>query len=79
MACYSFVHQHPFPARLRRGAGSRTGAPSADFDPGRVVPGIWQVMPTFAGDHMSLQGGLMHRRDVRELYTDLLDMIRGLE
>lgn len=79
MACYSFVHQHPFPARLRRGAGSRTGAPSADFDPGRVVPGIWQVMPTYAGDHMSLQGGIMKRNNIRPFYLELLELIDTLQ
>ncbi|MBR3186328.1 MAG: hypothetical protein IKF48_09345 [Oscillospiraceae bacterium] len=55
------------------------GAPSADFDPGRVVPGIWQVMPTFAGDHMSLQGGIMKRNNIRPSYLELLELIDTLQ
>ena len=34
-------------------------APSIAFDPDRVRPGIWQLMPTYHGDHMSLQGGIV--------------------
>ena len=55
------------------------GAPSRPLDREHIQKGVWNVFPVYHGDHMSLQGGLMHRRDVRELYTDLLDMIRGLE
>ncbi len=51
------------------------GAPQQPFDENDVPRGTWNVMPTYDGDHMSLQGGLFRKNDVRELYTDLLTMI----
>ena len=35
-------------------------------------------MPTRRGDHMSLQGGLTKRNDIRPFYMELLEMIDGL-
>ena len=55
-----------------------TGAPSAVFDPDRVEPGVWQIMPTYSGDHMSLQGGIMKRNDIRPFYLELLGLIDTL-
>ena len=55
-----------------------TGAPSAVFDPDRVEPGVWQIMPTYSGDHMSLQGGIMKRNDIRPFYLELLELIDTL-
>ena len=54
------------------------GAPSVSFDPDAVAPGIWQVMPTYHGDHMSLQGGIMKRNDIRPFYLELLELIDTL-
>ena len=54
------------------------GAPSAPYDPDRAEPGIWYVMPTYPGDHMSLQGGMTRRNDVRPFYLELLKRIDGL-
>ena len=54
------------------------GAPSKAFDPEAVTPGIWQILPTYRGDHMSLQGGMMKRKDVRSFYLELLELIDGL-
>ncbi len=54
------------------------GAPGAAFAPGQIKPGIWQIMPTRRGDHMSLQGGLTKRNDIRPFYMELLEMINGL-
>lgn len=54
------------------------GAPSTVFDPDAVAPGIWQIMPTYAGDHMSLQGGIMKRNDIRPFYLELLELIDTL-
>lgn len=54
------------------------GAPSMDFDPEVIKPGIWQVMPVYLGDHMSLQGGIMKRNDIRPFYLDLLELIDTL-
>ena len=54
------------------------GAPSAAFDRDAVAPGIWQVMPTYSGDHMSLQGGMIKRNDIRPFYLQLLELIDTL-
>ncbi len=54
------------------------GAPSKPLDREHVEAGLWQVFPVLAGDHMWLQGGLLHRHDIRAFYLDLLTMIRGL-
>ena len=54
------------------------GAPSVAFAPDAVAPGIWQIMPTYSGDHMSLQGGIMKRNDIRPFYRELLELIDGL-
>ncbi len=55
------------------------GAPSAEYSEGNTVPGIWNVMPTYRGDHMSLQGGMMKTNiGVVELYLQHLDMINRL-
>ena len=45
------------------------------FDKNRIVPGVWLVLPTREGDHMSLQGGFMIQNDVKQFYVDLLTMI----
>lgn len=56
-----------------------TSAPSTDYTEGNTLPGIWNVMPVYRGDHMSLQGGLMKTNiDVYELYLTHLDMINKL-
>ena len=54
------------------------GAPHAEFDPDRIEAGVWQIMPTLRGDHMSLQGGLMKRNNIRPFYLDLLELIDAL-
>ena len=59
-------------------AGAPLGAPAKDFDPNRIEPWIWQVMPIHRGDHMSLQGGMMKRHNVRPFYFELLKMIDSL-
>ena len=38
-------------------------------------PGIWNVYPLYHGDHMSLQGGLRHKTDIRGFYKELLTQI----
>ena len=54
------------------------GAPQRDLDENDIQPGIWNVFPTYRGDHMSLQGDLFKTNDVRQLYADLITMINGL-
>ncbi len=52
--------------------------PHADFTAGNVQKGVWNVMPVYDGDHMSLQGGLFVKNDVRAYHADLLNMINCL-
>lgn len=53
-------------------------APSKEFDKDNIQKGEWNIMPVYEGDHMSLQGGLMKKNDVKEFYVDLLTMINNL-
>ncbi len=53
-------------------------APSAEYGEGEVQKGIWYVMPVYRGDHMSLQGGMTKKNDVRDFYTNHLQMINEL-
>lgn len=53
-------------------------APQRDFDADDIQPGIWNVFPVYDGDHMALQGGLLHTNQVRELYMDLINMINSI-
>ena len=55
------------------------GEPSEPYDPDHAEPGIWYVMPTYYGDHMSLQGGMTKRNNIRPFYLELLETIDGLE
>ena len=43
-----------------------------------LVPGRWYVMPTLRGDHMSLQGGLTRRINIKPFYLDLVKMLAPL-
>ena len=54
------------------------GAPSTAFDPEEIEPGIWQIMPTYSGDHMSLQGGMTKRNNIRPFYLELLELVDRL-
>jgi len=55
------------------------GAPSAEYTDGAAIkPGIWNVMPVTVGDHMSLQGGLTKRVNVKPFYLKLVKMLSGL-
>ncbi len=45
------------------------------FNKNRIVPGVWMILPTYEGDHMSLQGGFLIANDVKQFYVDLLTMI----
>ena len=54
------------------------GAPQRDYEEGNVRKGEWNIMPTYHGDHMSLQGGMLKKNDVKEFYLEFLDMINRL-
>ena len=53
-------------------------APQSPLNRADIPPGVWNIIPTFDGDHMALQGSLMRRRDIRAFYLDLLGMVAGL-
>ncbi len=55
------------------------GEPQKELDKTNIEKGIWNVLPTVDGDHMWLQGGLVHRHDIRSFYLDLLRMIEKLK
>ena len=59
-------------------ATAPSGSVSKQYEQGNVVPGVWNIMPTYDGDHMSLQGGLTKTNDIKNLYVELLDMINSL-
>ncbi len=54
------------------------GAPAKDFDADNIEKGIWNIMPTYDGDHMSLQGGLMKPNEIKGFYVEHLSMINSL-
>ena len=51
------------------------GAPQQPLDRGNIQPGVWNILPTHEGDHMSLMGGLTKTHPVRELYLDFLQLV----
>ena len=55
-----------------------SGAPSKKLDRNNIEKGKWNVFPTVDGDHMFLQGGLIHKHYIRELYLDILSLISPL-
>ncbi|MBP3824644.1 MAG: hypothetical protein ILA11_02830 [Butyrivibrio sp.] len=60
-------------------AGAPIGAPSTEYKEGQPInPGVWNVMPATTGDHMSLQGGLTKRVNVKPFYLKLVKMITML-
>lgn len=60
-------------------AGAPIGAPSVNYAEGQEIrPGLWHVMPTSTGDHMSLQGGLTKRVNVKTFYLKLVKMLTEL-
>lgn len=53
-------------------------ARSQSFDETDIQAGVWNVMNTFEGDHMSLQGDIFLKRDVTDLYRNLLKTINSI-
>lgn len=56
-------------------ATAPAGAPSKPLDRENIERGLWNIFPAVDGDHMWLQGGLLHKHDIRPFYLDLLTMI----
>ena len=62
-----------------KSAMAPSSAPSTTFDANNITKGVWNIMPIYKGDHMSLQGGLLNTNtDVERLYTEHLHMINCL-
>ncbi|MBR4051416.1 MAG: hypothetical protein IKK09_13065 [Clostridia bacterium] len=56
-----------------------SSAPSKEYDASSVEKGVWNIMPVYRGDHMSLQGGFSKvNSDIFSYYVNYLDMINGL-
>ena len=55
-----------------------TGAPSKLLDRGNIERGLWNIFPAVEGDHMWLQGGLLHKHNIRPFYLDLLELVDSL-
>nr|MCR5753568.1 hypothetical protein [Acetatifactor sp.] len=59
-------------------AGAPFGAPQSTYNSDlALIPGSWYVMPTYRGDHMSLQGGLTKRNDVKLFFMELVKLLAG--
>ncbi|MBQ8945098.1 MAG: hypothetical protein IJ050_11495 [Clostridia bacterium] len=54
------------------------GAPQKDFEKDNIEPGVWNIMPVYRGDHMSLQGGLLVNNNVRLFYVEHISLINSL-
>lgn len=54
------------------------GAPAKDFDKDCIEPGIWNILPVFNGDHMSLQGGLLKKTKSSFMFLDLMKVLQAL-
>ena len=54
------------------------GASAEEYREGAVRPGVWNILPTLYGDHMSVVGGMMKRRNMRPFYLDLMQMLDAL-
>lgn len=60
-------------------AAAPSSAPAKSYNANNVSKGIWNIMPTYQGDHMSLQGGFFKvNTDVEDYYTKHLNMINCL-
>ncbi len=56
-----------------------SSAPSKIFDATDIEKGVWNIMPVYRGDHMSLQGGMTKvNSDIYIYYVNHLDMINKL-
>ena len=55
------------------------GAPQKEFDEKNISRGEWNIMPIYDGDHMSLQGGMTVKNEIKEFYLNHLEMINSLE
>ncbi len=60
-------------------AGAPFGETAENYKEGATLsPGIWYVFDTFKGDHMSPQGGLTKRVNVKPYYLELCKLLASL-
>lgn len=55
-----------------------SSSPSKEYNPDDVPEGIWNVMPIYDGDHMSLQGGMKIKNDIKGFYLEHINMVNRL-
>ncbi|MGP1361207.1 MAG: lipase-like domain-containing protein [Candidatus Fimenecus sp.] len=53
-------------------------APRKAYNPNNISSGIWNVLPTYHGDHLAITGGLLNTNNVRLFYAEHLSMINSL-
>ena len=53
--------------------------PFQDYDPDHIVPGVWQVLPEFEGDHGTAIGLFADKEKTHQLYLDMMDMLMKTE
>ncbi len=53
-------------------------APSVQYDPENIRPGVWNIMPVYPYDHMSFQGGMMHSHDIFPFYRQMMKLLSSL-
>lgn len=54
------------------------GQPQQKYDEYDLQPGIWNIMPTYRGDHAAIIGGLTKRSDVTDYYIAHLRLLERL-
>jgi len=55
------------------------GTPQQAYNPVDIPKGVWNVMPTFMGDHAAIIGGLSYTVDINDFYLQHLRLIDSLE
>jgi len=72
-----FAPKESFPAAVCYISAENCGPQRADGQV-KLKKGLWYVMPTYTGDHMSLQGGFTIKNDITDFYLYHIDMINCL-
>jgi len=54
------------------------GQPQQKFDASNIKPGVWNIMPTYRGDHAAIIGGLTKKVDVTDYYITQLRLLERL-
>lgn len=54
------------------------GAETKALDRQDIPCGVWNIFPTYTGDHMSLMGGFMKTNNIRPFFVDLLTLLHAI-